>query len=88
MIECSACHKTGLVEKGRQLDGRRCYRCTHCSYVWSEGTQGRSSKNLKLNRQRVGPQFANTGAASRSDYFKHGWLHSKESNSKGAQNEK
>ena len=58
MRRCSVCH-CEHPEKGRALDGRRCYRCRHCRVEWSEGMQGRRPR---YSKQRLGFQFHDTGA--------------------------
>ncbi len=55
---CPRCEHTGL-DLGRGLDGRRAYRCQKCGHEWTDGRQGRRQR---YSPQRIGMQFANTGA--------------------------
>ena len=56
---CKNCHFSN-IEKGRAFDGRRAYRCRQCKLIWTEGLQGRIKK---FSKQRIGYQFADTGAS-------------------------
>jgi transposase-like protein len=60
---CPICHSTSL-DRGRAADGRRAYRCRACGHAWTEGMQGRERR---YSEQRPGDQFADTGAARRSE---------------------
>ena len=59
-FRCDDC-KSLDIDKGRGLDGRRCYRCNNCGHTYSKGLQGRKRK---YSPQRTGFQFWNTGAHS------------------------
>ena len=41
-------------DKGREFDGRRCYRCCQCKAVHSFGLQGRQRR---YSKQRMSAQF-------------------------------
>ena len=62
-LECRGC-RCRKIDKGRAMDGRRCYRCQHCGSTWSSGLQGRKPK---YSDQRNSFQFHDTGAATRKD---------------------
>ena len=60
-IQCPSCRKGFKhLEKGRTMDGRRCYRCKRCGMEWSQGMQGRERSYVP---QRQGFQFHDTGAS-------------------------
>ena len=60
--ECGTCHKRA-TDKGRAWDGRRAYRCRLCGQTWTFGLQGR---RRRFSPQRIGYQFADTGADRRT----------------------
>ena len=59
-MECPVCGAK-RPEKGRAFDGRRAYRCASCGNEWTLGMQGRQRQ---FSSQRIGNQFADTGATS------------------------
>jgi len=59
---CPSCKYRGF-DKGRAFDRRRAYRCQKCGVIWSEGWQGIKSQRFSI--QRLGYQFADTGAGKK-----------------------
>lgn len=62
MNRCANCGRDH-IDKGRAFDGRRAYRCRCCGLVWTEGMQGRAPR---YSAQRMGYQFADSGAWRRT----------------------
>lgn len=60
---CSNCKHNG-IDKGRDVDGRRAYRCQACGSIWTEGLQG---VKQSYSDQRQGFQFSDTGAYKQED---------------------